>query len=196
MKYVVMTAAMSSLLFVAGTAYAKVPAINSDGFYVQGDLGSSKLKAEASYSTYSSSYSDNDTAFRVAAGKDFGNVRVALDYTDMGVLNIQGDWSAEITAKSVGISGIYDFNTKSAFTPYAGVRLGYNKVQLDSYRTTGTITSKESGVGFGALVGMQYQLNNNIALNANLEYNDLGKIDDADADVTNTGIYVGARYNF
>ncbi|UOO82438.1 opacity family porin [Uruburuella testudinis] len=177
----------------------------AEGWYLQGDAGYSKLTAKES----GRSFKDNSPTARIAVGKDTGNLRYAVDYTYFGQLENQETSTnayhkAEVSAHSVGVSAIYDFHNQSALTPYAGVRIGLNYLNLDAEeeRTTAVsrshISKSESNtrLGAGAVLGAQYQFTDKLALNTGVEYNYLGKIGSQSAKVHQYGANLGVRYNF
>ncbi|STZ76688.1 opacity family porin [Bergeriella denitrificans] len=189
MKKLLLTAVLAGL---SGAAAA-------NGWYVQGDVGASRLEAKND----TGKVKDTKPTGRVSVGKDFGAARVAADYTYMGkVKNSEsGDnfsHNAEVSAHSVGVSGIYDFHNASALTPYVGARVGLNRLDIDTRTVVGNSSASASEdktqIGIGALAGAQYQLTNNLAANAGIEYNYLGKV--ADAKVHQYGVNAGLRYNF
>lgn len=177
---------------------------NVSDLYVQGNIGVSKLETKAD----GEKYKDSNTGFAVVVGKDLGNVRYALDYTLYGKIKDHDSWEGgydnlEFKAHSVGVSAIYDFQAVSGFTPYAGVRAGVNQFKLDwngqDTAIDGTIESdsgsiKKTKVGVGVLAGVQYAINPQLALDAGVEYNYLGKVEDTK--FNQYGAKVGLRYNF
>ncbi|TCP93317.1 opacity protein-like surface antigen [Cricetibacter osteomyelitidis] len=166
-------------------------------WYVQGDLGVSKTEIQ-----------DADikkTHFepRISVGYKLQDFRLALDYThyknltdNYGIAGVKGN--SETKIRGIGLSAIYDIPVEISVKPYVGVRLAINRLELeDNYIENSTAnydSYKETGLGYGAVVGVQYPLIQNLHLNAGLEYNRLGKIDDAK--VNNYGAKVGLRYDF
>ena len=81
------------------------------GFYVQGDLGHSTIKTKDDGGKGSA----KGFSPRLSAGYDFGDFRVAADYTHYKTLkdHEQGrnyTLDSKIKLQSVGVSAIYDFN--------------------------------------------------------------------------------------
>ncbi|VEG12717.1 opacity family porin [Moraxella cuniculi] len=194
------------------SSMASANLLNTDNLYVQGNVGYSKLQAKQG-----DKISDNNTSYSVAVGKDLGDVRVAIDYTGYGKVE-RRDRSfnttrtldnRELKTQSVGISAIYDFQPVSGFTPYVGGRLGINQLKYEGatartevvapntvMRTASTTEEKKTGVGAGVLAGVQYNINPQLAVDAGVEYNYLGKIGPFDAKVDQYGAKLGLRYNF
>lgn len=195
LKNLFLGAVTALLVAFSGTAFAQ-------NWYVQGDVGASKLEAKEN----GEKFKDNATAFRIGAGKDFGNIRYAVDYTYFGKLQNNetsgtDTYNAEALAHSVGFSAIYDFDTKTAFTPYVGARAGLNVLKFEATGTSSgavVVSAEETKtqLGLGALAGVQYNFTPAMALNAGVEYNYLGKVSDADTKVNQYGVNVGLRYNF
>ncbi|HDX1178338.1 TPA: outer membrane beta-barrel protein [Pasteurella multocida] len=195
----------SVFVLALGTLCAATASAN---FYVQGDLGYSKLKFEdVSKSKFSPS---------LAVGYKFDDFRLALDYSHYGKLThteqesatipnagggsqtVSGPEKYSLKVTSWGLSALYDFNFGTEIKPYVGMRLSQNhfKSTLDfkapgysEYRST-----KVHKLGYGFLAGAQYALVKNVSLNAGIEYNRLGKIDGVK--VNQYGAKVGLRYDF
>lgn len=164
--------------------------------YVQGEFGYSKMEAKNT-----AKLKDSKAIGRVAVGKDLGNMRYQVDYTHFGKIKddsalAAGFNRADLKAQSIGVSAIYDFATASEFTPYAGVRVGLNRLDLHVESATSKYSNDSTKVGVGALAGIEYKVSPQVALNVGAEYNHLGKIDYANTKVNQYGATVGARYNF
>ncbi|OOS08384.1 Opacity protein [Moraxella cuniculi DSM 21768] len=219
---------------LAGVSSVAFANVLGDGLYVQGNVGYAKLQTKEG----NQKLKDNSTSFGVAFGKDTGNVRYAVDYTNFGTLeqkqtvvfdadmrNLVADITRQVTGRSVfissakanvvtkvkaqslGMSAIYDFANNSAFTPYAGLRVGVNQLKADVAVTTDMVINgvassntqkankaKSTKVGAGVVAGVQYAINPQLAVDAGVEYNYLGKFDKIKAD--QYGAKVGLRYNF
>lgn len=187
---------------------------NTAGLYVQGNIGVSKLEAKAD----GEKFKDNNTGYTIAVGKDAGAVRYQADYTNFGKIEESGsdgvagvagydEWDSVLKAQSLGVSAIYDFQTVSGFTPYAGVRVGVNQLKFEEDVRYSTIdlngaytvysaneSYKKTKVGAGVLAGVQYAINPQLAVDAGVEYNYLGKLEDTK--LNQYGAKVGLRYNF
>ncbi|MFC0820989.1 opacity family porin [Moraxella marmotae] len=197
MKKLVLATALAAL---STTAMANVAANN--GYYVQGNVGVSKLEAKED----GDKFKKNQTGFTLAVGKDTGAVRYVGDYTYFGkikndvVVSPTDYHHAKLVAHSLGLSAIYDFDNQSAFTPYAGARLGVNVLKLDTnsrYNASySSLDERKTNVGAGVLAGVQYAVNPNLAVDAGVEYNYLGKVGNDDVKVNQYGAKVGLRYNF
>lgn len=210
---------MKKLLLAAlltSTSTLAMAQISTDGLYIQGNVGVSKLEAKVD----GKKLKDNGTGYTVAVGKDMGAVRYQADYTNFGKIKENGsdgergtasyeEWKGTMKAQSLGLSAIYDFNTTAGLTPYAGVRVGVNQLKADYHdvstaiSATGQLTDitdnssvKKTKVDAGVLAGVQYAFNPQMALDVGVEYNHLGKVKVYDTKMNQYGAKVGLRYNF
>lgn len=188
-------------------AFAVATSANAS-WYAQADLGYSKVK------TSNLEFGDlNKGTFypSVAVGYDFGDWRLAADYTHYGKINGSyryvdtGDivtGSHSLRATGLGTSAIYDINLNSELTPYVGVRLAFNAIDSKDSATriqgTSVTHSSESEkkikLGYGVVAGAQYKLAPNWLFNAGVEYNQLGKLEGVK--VNQYGLKAGIRFNF
>ena len=144
---------------------------DSRGFYVQGDVGHSTVKAKT--------------------GEDSGKVkgfspRLAADYTHYKNFKLHEENSLsssdyKVKFQSVGVSAIYDFDLNSPVKPYVGARVGVNRVSFDNHFKTATYseteTYRKTKTGVGALAGVGYDITENVALDAGYRYNYWGKFE-------------------
>lgn len=171
--------------------------------YIQGEVGTSRLVLKAD----KEDYKDTVTNARISVGKSFGNARYALDYTHFG--KVKGSASdtyssaqSDLTAQGIGISAIYDAHNQTALTPYVGIRAGLNRLSgnINSRTNNSSYSYSETStqLGIGVLAGVQYQVNDRLALNVGTEYNYLGKLDGDKypLKVHQYGALAGLRYNF
>ena len=152
------------------------------GFYVQGDVGHSTLKTnDEGGKTSSKGFSP-----RLSAGYDFGDFRVAADYTHYKTWKDHEQDSShtldsKIKLQSVGISAIYDFDLNSPVKPYVGARVGLNRFSYDDddrregYHATETF--RKTKTGLGVMTGVGYDINQNVVLDAGYRYNHWGNFD-------------------
>lgn len=199
---------IKKFLLAVTLAVTSVASFASSGLYVQGDVLPSKLELKAD----GASLKKNKAGARIAVGKDTGNIRYQADYAYFGKIKETDEDNDVFTyqAHSLGFSAIYDFDTKTALTPYVGGRLGVNLlkdtsiVSNSSTTTINGVTSQTSEtsthsetkvqVGAGVLAGVQYNINSQFAVNAGVEYNYLGKLEDVK--YNQYGANIGVRYNF
>ncbi|SSY70786.1 opacity family porin [Alysiella crassa] len=172
------------------------------GSYVQGDLGLAYMKADTVKHdnvgrALKDSYNDSKLMPRVSVGYDFGDWRVAGDYTHYGTIDeSNGASKSETKVSGAGLAAIYDFNTALPVpvTPYVGARLSVNKVKQETTVANGTTlsTHKDSStkVSPGLLAGVNYKLDRNFTVDMGYRYNHL------DSDVQVHEAAVGLRYTF
>ncbi|WP_242620100.1 opacity family porin, partial [Moraxella caviae] len=114
---------MKKLVLAAALAGVSTLAVANTGYYVQGNVGYSKLEFKDS----EFKLKDSGASYGVAVGKKVGDMRYALDYTnfgkikvseneervenfiDTGVNNVTEHYKGEVTTHSLGLSAIYDF---------------------------------------------------------------------------------------
>ena len=167
---------------VALSLPAVVLADDNRGFYVQGDLGHSTLKT----SDEGGKVSSKGFSPRLSAGYDFGDFRVAADYTHYKTRkdHEQGPsytLDSKIKLQSVGVSAIYDFDLNSPVKPYVGARVGLNRFSYDDddrregYHATETF--RKTKIGLGVMTGVGYDITQYVALDAGYRYNHWGNFD-------------------
>ena len=152
------------------------------GFYVQGDVGHSTLKtSDEGGKTSSKGFSP-----RLSAGYDFGDFRIAADYTHYKTRKDHEQDSShtldsKIKLQSVGVSAIYDFDLNSPIKPYVGARVGLNRFSYDddhrSVNVHETESIRKTKTGVGVLAGVSYNITQNVALDAGYRYNHWGNFD-------------------
>lgn len=177
------------------------------GPYIQGDIGlanvkvddDEKFKVRNTFKSLKNSYKDSGFMPRVSAGYDFGDVRVAGDYThykNMKDSAKDGDNSLDVKLKAqgVGASVIYDIPLQSNFQPYVGARVSANRLKYESQGVAGRETFRRSEnktkVGYGAMAGVGYKFTNNLTADAGYRYNRL------DSDLKAHEVSAGVRYTF
>lgn len=176
--------------------------LQAEGWYAQGDLGYSNIATTDSIVELS----DSSFSQRLSVGYDFGQFRIAGDYTNFGKVKTTdsyGDYYDEVSLKlkSIGITGFYQFDMNSSFKPYVGLRVGYNNAKVTEttgYNCSGNYCFSQrddesysvNRVGLGIIGGIQYKIKNNLSLNLNAEYNRIA------ADVYQAGIHTGIRFDF
>lgn len=160
------------------------------GVYVQGDVGLAHVRADSKFDSIKQSYNDSKFLPRASVGYDFGNVRVAGDYTYYGKVDEKtNNASAETKAQGVGVSAIYDFPT-GRLQPYVGARLAANNIKRTESNASGSVTERNTKLGAGVLAGIGYQIDNNVTLDAGYRYNHL------DSNLNAHEATVGVRYKF
>lgn len=194
--------AVAALGFSAGALADEV-----QGFYVQGDVGLAHLKVDDgapyrvrdTFKNVRNSYDESGFMPRVSAGYDFGDFRVAGDYTHYksaghSVREGGNSLNAKTSADGVGASVIYDIPLQSNFQPYVGARLSVNHIKTEADATVGnrhtSASDSSTKVGIGAMAGVGYKINNSLTLDGGYRYNRLT------SDLKTHEVSAGVRYTF
>lgn len=163
------------------------------GVYIQGDLGVTHLKATTMQKdrdlidTLGNSYTETGLTPRIGGGYDFGDWRLAGDYTHYPKLSTK---SAKVRAHSLGVSAIYDVDTGTAIQPYIGARLSVNKIKSEFKGDTEYVSHDKTQVSPGVVAGVGYKVDRNLALDAGYRYNHM------DSHLKSHEFTVGVRYTF
>ncbi|MDO4694090.1 MAG: opacity family porin [Eikenella sp.] len=204
MKHTVRLAALA----VAALGFsASALADEVKGFYVQGDLGLAHLKVDDgtpyrvrdTFKNVRNSYDESGFMPRISAGYDFGDFRVAGDYTHYksvsdSVREGNNRLNMKVRASGVGASVMYDIPLQSNFQPYVGARLSVNHIKTEADATVGTLhaaaSESSTKVGIGAMAGLGYKINNNLTVDGGYRYNRLT------SDLKTHEVSAGVRYTF
>ena len=193
-----------TVLAILMGAFALASTTASANWYVQGDLGVSKIKSSGADN---GEISENKFSPSVSVGYRFVDWRLALDYTyygksdyDFGVDN--GIGNGDIKVNSFGLSAIYDINLNTTIKPYIGARIALNDVKWNEHameNINGQIlkssdSDSSNKFGYGGFVGATYEFYPSWSLNGAIEYNRLAKINDVK--INQYGAKVGVRYEF
>lgn len=174
--------------------YAVSPTAITDeinGVYLQGDIGLSSLKAITTtkdrhiVESLEGSYRETGIMPRISGGYDFGDWRLAADYTHYARLS---SGKAKVRAHSVGISTIYDVDTGSTIQPYIGARLSVNKIKSEF--SNNEISHNKTQVSPGVIAGVGLKISKNTTIDAEYRYNHL------DETLRSNELTVGVRYTF
>lgn len=178
----------ATVLFIALTAVSSAAfAAESSGFYVQGDIGVSRQQADA----FIIKFNKTGVLPRVSAGYDFGDLRVAADYTHYHTLKSDsGDLHAEVRSRGIGVSAIYDIPVDGNLQPYVGARLSLNKVKVNVSRTGYSAYSDETRTSPGVMAGVGYKINDNLTVDAGYRFNHLT------SNLNSHELTAGLRYTF
>lgn len=195
MKKTTLAVALGALLF-SGVASAN--------WYVEGNAGYSRLKTSG---LDFDEISDGSFSPSVAVGYKINDWRFALDYTYYGKGDDNYGWSegsrygsgeTEVKAYGFGVSAYYDFDLNTALKPYVGVRLSANHIKVnDDFNEVSDYfhySDSDTEFGYGAVVGVTYNLAPSWDLNVAAEYNRLGEVDDVK--LNQYGAKIGVRYTF
>ncbi|MFC1055872.1 opacity family porin [Pasteurella multocida] len=200
----------SVFILALGTLCAATASAN---FYVQGDLGTSKIK----WSFEDGKVNKSGFSPSLAVGYKFTDFRLALDYTRYSAIkygydneeefnNVFVSANGKVRTDAFGLSAIYDINLNSPLTPYVGARIAANRVSLKENGTERRVEGSNSTIiktsedtrktkmGYGVLAGVSYKLTDSFVANAGVEYNYLGKFDEVK--LRQYGAKLGLRYEF
>lgn len=133
-----------------------------------------------------------------AFGYRYGNnfrAEVETAYRNSRVDSISGSSSpsGDITAWSTMINGLYDFKSRSPFTPYLGLGLGVARVNYDGVTPIGgsRINDSDNVLAYQGIAGVSYALGDNVDLTADYRYL---RGDDPDL-TTESGTSVGTEFS-
>lgn len=189
------TFAAAVLAVLGATASGAALADEITGPYVQGDVGLSNVRTKTprewngtgdvknNLKDIKDSYKKSSFMPRVSAGYDFGDWRVAADYTYYK--NVEAD-GVSSKVRGAGVSAIYDIPVDYVVQPYVGARLGLNKVE----QTATGLTKDNTKAGVGAMVGANYKIDRNLTVDGGYRYNRIT------SDVNAHEVGVGLRYTF
>ncbi|QEY25122.1 opacity family porin [Neisseria zalophi] len=200
---------ISALLLAAFAASVSSAAFADDtvGPYVQGDIGlahlkfddGKKFKIRNTFRNIKDSYKESGFMPRISAGYDYGDFRVAGDYTHYKTISessrdANSSANVKVKVRGIGASVIYDVPMQSNFQPYVGARLSVNKIKSEAnvryLNERGSTSDSSTKVGIGALAGVGYKINDNLTADAGYRFNRLT------SDLNTHEVSVGLRYTF
>jgi len=172
------TMAFAALALVAASSFAA-----PTGWYVGGDVGTTKFEADGK---------ESKTGFGITAGYQFNsNAAVEIQARRLGSWDEDG-LSVKANAVQASVLGFAPISDTFAFY----IRLGYGRNSLE-FSESGLDLSLKKSTGFIG-IGGSYQIDKN--LSARLEYSDLGKnsfeLGSATASVKMKQFNVGLNYAF
>lgn len=180
-KISTLTVAALSLCGVSTAAWAE------GGMYVQGDLGTANLRVSADPGSNGSNFHKMGVMPRANVGYDFGDVRVAGDYTHYADAEKNGQ---KARAHGVGVTVFYDIDLGMPVEPYIGTRLSANKIKSEYEDAHTYLTYSKTRVSPGVTAGVNVHLDRNLTLDAGYRYNHL------DTHLKTHELSVGLRYTF
>jgi len=161
---------------------------------------------------YFNSESQVDTHTGVAAaGIELGaidaGVLISGNTGDLGVsvADLVAAGQGEIESQGLVLNGFYDFENGSAFTPFVGLGIGFNMVDVDyAPSAIDIIGDDDSGFMYQLTIGADYHLSDTIDLFGSIRYRDNSDLEfsstllPAKIEVENTSVIYqfGVRYNF
>ncbi len=198
-------ALIGTVLLAPGVFAQSTPAKMTKGAYVFGDIGANWLRDAPSSGVNTTYNYDAGWAGVAGAGWGFGNgfrVEGEVGHRDSDVSNADGDTSAT----SLMANALYDFDTGTPFTPYAGVGTGAARVKFHRVGVPGSsnsIDDADTVWAYQGILGGTYQLEGNWKIDANYRYLGTEKPDltAANGAAVSThyrdhAVLVGLRYEF
>jgi opacity protein-like surface antigen len=190
-KYFVPVVAISALMGSAVSANA-VDLRQYVSFKVS-DIVSGDLDIDDNVDTYNLRTKEFFGA-SVAYGVKLADFRVELEGNKYSKADVKRWGNTWIQNTSLFVNGYYDIQTNSLFTPYLGLGLGYNRIELNHNHKSDVNASMGLKAGFG----VAWEINQNFALDIGYRYNYFGTYseDDVDASLYGSEIMLGARIQF
>ena len=117
---------------------------------------------------------------------------------------LEANWNPQIKLKSldgvkendmsVFVNAYYDIKTNSLFTPYIGLGVGYDIMNIKG----GGIDDDAGAIGFRGMVGVEWRITNMFSLDTGYRFSYLGdhSFDGFDASAYAHEVTVGARVSF
>jgi OOP family OmpA-OmpF porin len=187
---------MKKQLFAAvvGAALAFPLFAQAEGAYIGANVGRSEVKLSIDEE---GSTKKSDTGYKAYAGYNFTqNFGAEAGYVDFGKVN--GNISVvKVEAKShafyVAATGTLPLNEQFSLFAKAGVSQNRTKITLSAFNVRESESNNKTSAIFG--IGAAYNINKN--LSAVAEYENFGKIINADGgDVKADMLSIGLRYKF
>lgn len=184
-------------------------------FYTQFDLGYSQLN----FTTLGQKYKQGNFNQRLSLGYNLTpSFDFAIDITKLNDVEVSSkqkinsyttaELNPQVKAKSVGVKLTYHepFQDIEGLSSYAGLGLSYNFIKIRQHVKTNSVLVNKTiyreydnlknyrKTSFILLAGLNYKLSNNVSLNANIEYEQLGKF--SNVRVKQFGGKLGLKYQF
>ncbi|WP_304334657.1 opacity family porin [Conchiformibius steedae] len=168
------------------------------GFYVQGDLGLTSLRAKTelkdlnSTGDWKATYKESTVLPRVSVGHDFGDWRVAGDYTHYKHVEASsGSSKSKTRAYGAGVSVIYDVPVYlGGMQPYVGARVSVNNIRQEVSAPNSVAKENDTKLSPGVMGGVGFHVARNMVVDAGYRYNHL------DTKLKAHELTVGLRYTF
>ena len=178
MKALVAVAALG-----AASAFAQTSGIQGSGLYIGGSVGGSHWKGDDLNGTANDK---SDTGGKIYGGYNVDqNWGVEAGYTDFGKENVG---AGNVKGSGTYVAGKYNFPLGERFSGYGKLGVAYNERKYDNGAGT-HVNNYDTGLYGG--VGVEYKLNEKLALNAEYERYGKDKAFGAKADVYTVGLKYG-----
>lgn len=205
MNKIVLIAASLTVMTVPMTSMAQ-----DEGFYLKANLGlgmvmDTDIDSSLTSNTIAKMTFDNGFMGSLAAGYDFANP-MRMEFELMRQKNDQDIFlrdtayievnDGDLKRNSFMVNGFYDVDTGSAWTPFAGVGIGWSKLSIND---PGFSDSDSDDVfTYQFIGGVAYGFNDQWSVDA--QYRFIGTsdatIDTAEFDMNTNSLMLGLRYSF
>ena len=181
-----------------------------DSFYIKANIGVGMIlnsDIDNLFSTGNTAKMTYDSGFvgSFAAGYDFANpFRVELEIVgqqnDLDITSYNNQYSSfnagDLKTRSFMFNGFYDVDTGSAWTPFAGLGMGWGRVVVND---PGFRNSDSDDVfSYQLIGGVSYAFNERWSLDGQYRFTGTSEatIDGSDFNVTSNDVMVGVRFSF
>ena len=188
---------------------------NTDGSYISFNVGISDVNDSDAVSPILapgapiSLRGDNGSALSLAAGYNFGNMRLegelAYQKNDLDSISIAGasnKITGDVSSTAFLINGYYDFHNKSKFTPFVTAGLGVVNVDVSDINIVGgglmSTPDDDSSFVYQVGAGVSYPITKKIDFDVKYRY---FKASDPEfeimtAEYSSHNLYIGIRSSF
>jgi len=208
----VLRSAALALVFaaaVAGTASAQ-DTVRYKGYYLSGMVGLNSADRANVFGTGISTNAkfDNGLAGALAFGHAYGNglrIEGELAQRSNDVDNFSGTNAVgDVTASSLMVNALYDFDIGSRIVPYIGAGLGIARVDWETSPIGGSsVDDSDRDFAWQAMIGVAFPLSDSLALTAEARHFDAGNQDvrlasgtQVNAEYKSDSLMIGLRWNF
>ena len=205
MKKTVLTAAALAIIAVPMTSMAAgnsvyLKANTGLGLAMDTDIDNMPDNAGTAKMTFESGFIGT-----VAVGYDFASpLRVEAEYgwqkNDLDQLFYNNRFGSfregDLKTQSLIVNGYYDVDTGSGWSPFAGVGLGWAKIDLNTPALP--LGDNDDVFALQLIAGVSYALNDNLSFDAQTRFfvTQDATIQGADFSFTSNDFMMGVRYNF
>jgi OmpA-OmpF porin, OOP family len=202
-----------ALAFAAGEALAQGRPQFTEGIYIGGSVGGHKPQnSSVSQGGQSTSIGlKTGLAGAAAVGYAFGNgpraeLELAHRRSNANSAAAGLTASGSLDATSLMINGLYDIATGTSFVPYLGAGVGGARLRANNLGTltnAATVNGGDNVLAYQGIAGLDYHVDENLALGASYRYFATGKADisssagtKASVPLRDHAVLLGMRWNF
>jgi len=155
---------------------------------------------------------DNGFSYSIGAGYDFGKVRVEGSFNKAsndideftakaGGSGVTTTASGDVDVTTWAITGYYDFENESKWTPYIGAGIGTTNVEVEKLTIAGINTGDGDGdaTSYQLKLGTSYEVAETTDLYGEVAYTAISDLDIEGTDMESTnswGLQAGVRFRF